>query len=431
MKLVIFEGKKSFNFFPIAYLRPTFELRCGHHLLYEKIVRNHPGLPVSFFCRDYLAETFAGRAPAGSTVNDIAGLKDDLLIFNGNLLLEDFRLEARGPEQVALSSEGELLYARVGKATAESIAAGEIHGFLDGIIKKLPAKKDPGITLIDYQWELIHHNPSAIEADFRIEDKNGIEGEMHDSVTVCGPAERLYVATEAIVQPQVVIDTTGGPVTIEREATVFPHSRIEGPCYIGPETQITRGNIREGCSFGPVCRVGGEVEESILHAYSNKYHDGFLGHAYVCEWVNLGALTTNSDLKNDYGTVEVYMTDGRGNWNYIDTGDTKVGCFIGDHTKTSIGTFFNTGAHIGVMTLLMGDGKVLPKFIPSFTWYLEGAVTSGFGYPKLLETAEMATARRKRSLTEADKALLDFVYQLTRPERDKAVKKDRKKLLRR
>ena len=173
------------------------------------------------------------------------------------------------------------------------------------------------------------------------------------------------------------------------------------------------------------------MEESIIHAYSNKYHDGFLGHAYVCEWVNLGALTTNSDLKNDYGTVEMYMTDGQGGWNYVDTKDTKVGAFIGDHTKTSIGTFLNTGAHVGVMTLLMGDGRVLPKFIPSFTWYLEGAITGGFGYAKLVETAEVATARRKRALTAEDKTLLDYVYELTKPERTKAIKKDRKKLLRR
>ncbi|MBN2289564.1 MAG: hypothetical protein JXQ83_09555 [Candidatus Glassbacteria bacterium] len=430
MKLVIFEGNNFCNFFPIAYLRPTFELRCGHSLLYEKILRNHPGLPACFFCRDHLAGTFAGRAPAGSTVNDLAALDDDLLIFNGSLLLEDFRLEAAGPDQAGVSPEGELLYARVGRAAAGSIRAGDIHGFLKELLKKLPCEKVLGLTLVRHQWELIHHNGQAIAADFRIEGKAGIEGEVHQSATVYGPAENLYVAPGAVVHPQVVIDTTAGPVTLERGSIVFPHSRVEGPCYVGPETQITRGNIREGCSFGPVCRVGGEVEESIIHAYSNKYHDGFLGHAYVCEWVNLGALTTNSDLKNDYGAVEVYMPDSEGNWSYLDTKDTKVGAFIGDHTKTSIGTFLNTGAHVGVMTLLMGDGRVLPKFIPSFTWYLEGAITTGFGYARLLETAGIATARRKRALSDADKALLDLVYQQTKPERDKAVRKDRKKLLR-
>jgi len=430
MRLVIFEDRNFHNFFPIAYLRPSFELRCGHSCLYEKIIRNHPGLPVAFFCREYLKETFSARAPRGSVVNELSILEDDLLIFNGNLLLGKFRLEAEGPDQVGLNPQGELLWARVSKETAQKLPRDSFQGFLEAVSENLPKKEVRKPVLIGYQWELIQHNPGAIESDFELAGKSGIQGTVHESATIYGPPERLYVAPGAVVHPQVVIDTHGGPVTIEQEAVVFPHSRIEGPCYIGPQTQITRGNIHEGCSFGPVVRVGGEVEESIIHGYSNKYHDGFLGHAYVGEWVNLGALTTNSDLKNDYGSVEVYMQDAEGNWNFIDTGDTKVGCFIGDHTKTSIGTFLNTGSHIGVMTLLMGNGKVLPKFIPSFSWFLEGAITAGFGYGKLLETAVVATGRRKRTLSEADKVLLKFVYELTKPERDKAIKKDRKKLLR-
>jgi UDP-N-acetylglucosamine diphosphorylase/glucosamine-1-phosphate N-acetyltransferase len=430
MRLVIFEGKKFYNFFPIAYLRPTFELKCGHTYLYEKIIRNHPALPVSFFCREYLADTFSSRMPKSASVNDLASLKDDLLVFNGSLLVADFRLEAQGNEEAALNEDGDLLYARINKETTGKLPADDIFTFLAAAAEKIPAKKVSGLTLIRYQWELIHHNPRAIESDFRIAGKKGIEGEIHESATVYGPAERLYLAPGAKVHPQVVIDTHSGPVTIENGAIIFPHSRIEGPCYIGPETQIFRSNIREGCSFGPVCRAGGEVEESIIHGYSNKYHDGFLGHAYVGEWVNLGALTTNSDLKNDYGNVEMYMPDETGKWRFMDTGDPKVGSFIGDHTKTSIGTFLNTGSHIGVMTLLMGTGKVLPKFIPSFAWLVEGAVTGGYGYEKLLETAKIATARRKRALTEADRKLLDYVYELTRPEREKAIKKDRKKLLR-
>ncbi|HUU28285.1 MAG TPA: putative sugar nucleotidyl transferase [archaeon] len=430
MRLVIFEGDNFYNFFPIAYLRPTFELRCGHSLLYEKIIRNHPGLAVSFFCRDYLAETFSARCPEGSAVNDLRSLKDDLLVFNGNLLVKKFKLHPQGPEEIALSEDGEILYSRIKKETAGKLPCTDIRSFLDTAREKLPVEKAPDLTLITYQWELIQHNREAIDSDFEIAGKSGIEGMVDKQANIYGPAERLYVAPGAEVHPQVVIDTTGGPVTIERGSIVFPHSRIEGPCYIGPETRITRGNIHEGCSFGPVCRAGGEIEESIIQGYSNKYHDGFLGHAYLGEWINLGALTTNSDLKNDYGTVEVYMPDSEGNWRYVDTKSTKIGCFIGDHTKTSIGTFLNTGAHVGVMTLLMGTGKVLPKFIPSFSWFLEGAVTAGYGYARLLETAEIAAGRRERSLTKADKALLDHVYKLTEPERKKAIRKDRKKLLR-
>ena len=430
MKLVIFEPEKFYNFYPIAYLRPTFELRCGHSLLYEKIIRSHPGLPVFFFCRDCLAETFAERAPEGASVNDPTGLDDDLLVVNGCILAGDWNLKRDRGEEVGMSPEGDLLYARINKATASSLPKGNINTFLAAATEKLPPKTDESLTLIRYQWELIRHNPGTIVSDFKLAGKSGVEGILHSTATVFGSLENLYIAPEAEVHPQVVIDTKGGPVTIERGAIVFPHSRVKGPCYIGPESQITRGNIHEGCSFGPVVRVGGEVEESILHGYSNKYHDGFLGHAYVGEWVNLGALTTNSDLKNDYSTVEMYMQDAGGKWSYIDTGNTKVGSFIGDHTKTSIGTFLNTGSHVGVMTLLMGTGKVLPKFIPSFCWFLEGAITAGFGFNKLVETAEVATARRNRALTEADRRLLKHVHELTRPERSKAIKKDRKKLLR-
>ena len=167
---------------------------------------------------------------------------------------------------------------------------------------------------------------------------------------------------------------------------VHPFTRIEGPCYIGPKCILLGAKCREGMSIGPMCRVGGEVEESIIQGYSNKYHDGFLGHAYVGEWVNLGALTTNSDLKNDYSSVSVVL-DGKAP---IDTGSTKVGSIIGDHTKTSIGTLLNTGSFVGAMALLLATGKPLPKHIPSFAWFIEGVVSKGFGKGKLYETAKTA-----------------------------------------
>ena len=165
--------------------------------------------------------------------------------------------------------------------------------------------------------------------------------------------------------------------------------------------------------------MGGEVEEAIIHGCSNKYHDGFLGHAYVCEWVNLGALTTNSDLKNDYSNVEVKIEE-----TTYDTGSTKVGSFIGDHTKTSIGTLLNTGSYVGVMCLLMASGSLLPKYIPSFSWYLNGRFSRGAGFKSLLKTAHAATSRRKRSLTEDDVALLEAVFKLTKDKRNPLIRRD-------
>jgi hypothetical protein len=144
----------------------------------------------------------------------------------------------------------------------------------------------------------------------------------------------------------------------------------------------------------------------------------------VGEWVNLGAQTSNSDLKNDYSSVSV-MLDGK---TAIDTGSTKVGALIGDHTKTSIGTLFNTGAYVGAMALIAATGKPLPKFIPSFAWFLEGVVTKGFGKRKLYETARTAMGRRKREFTPAQEALWDEIFKITAGPRQAAVKKGRRAL---
>ena len=137
----------------------------------------------------------------------------------------------------------------------------------------------------------------------------------------------------------VVLDAEHGPIYIDAGAEIHPFTRIEGPCYIGAGSVLFGAKCRAGNSIGPMCRIGGEIEGTIIQGYSNKYHDGFLGHAYVGQWVNLGALTTNSDLKNDYSEVRITL-DGQ---SPIATGSNKVGALIGDHAKTSIGTLLNTG----------------------------------------------------------------------------------------
>jgi hypothetical protein len=140
----------------------------------------------------------------------------------------------------------------------------------------------------------------------------------------------------------------------------------------------------------------------------------------------LGALTTNSDLKNDYSNVSV-MLDGK---TPIDTGSTKVGSLIGDHTKTSIGALFNTGSVIGAMCLIMANGKPSPKFIPSFAWFLESVISKGFGKGQLYATAKIAMSRRKCQWTPAEEAMWDAIFAITAGPRDEAVKKGRKQMLR-
>ena len=168
-----------------------------------------------------------------------------------------------------------------------------------------------------------------------------------------------------------------------------------------------------------MCRIGGEVEESIIQGYSNKYHDGFLGHAYVGEWVNLGALTTNSDLKNDYTTVSVVA----GRQDAIDTGSTKVGSLIGDHTKTSIGTLLNTGAYVGAMALIATHGQAAAQVLPSFAWFLEGVGDQGLWQASLYDTATTAMGRRKTPMDARRRAMWDEIFDMTAGPRDEAVKK--------
>jgi len=264
-------------------------------------------------------------------------------------------------------------------------------------------------------------NPEEIVADFKAAGKSGVESELPENSCIFGPRDQAFIAASAEVHPFVCIDTRHGPVTIEDGCEIHPFTRIEGPCYIGPKTILLGAKVREGCSFGPMCRIGGEVEESIVHGYSNKYHDGFLGHAYVGEWVNLGALTSNSDLKNDYSSVSVIL--GR---ETIDTKSTKVGSFIADHVKTSIATLLNTGSVVGTMAILVATGAPLPKYIPPFAWFLNGVVSKGFGLNGLINTARTAMGRRKVEMTDMDEKLLRHVFELTSEDRMEHVRKGRR-----
>ncbi len=415
MKLVIFEDDQFDRFLPLAWIRGVFELKCGATTQAEKLSRA-VGTPVAgLLVRDYLAEVVGRRHPQVA-INDLSSWRDEEVLFvNARVRAGDLRLPADGRA-----------YWRGGTLAVWRTTAADLAGITDYAALADAAGRAPRADFaggwFEYIWDLMLANPEEIAADFAAAGKSGVEGALHPSAVVYGPPERLYVGPEAEIHPFVCIDTRNGPVTIEAGAEVHPFTRIEGPCYIGPGTILLGAKVREGCSIGPLCRVGGEVEESIIHGYSNKYHDGFLGHAYVGEWVNLGALTTNSDLKNDYTTVSITL-DGR---QTCDTGSTKVGAFIGDHVKTSIGTLLNTGACVGTMAVLVATGAPLPKFISPFAWYLNGAVTKGFGLNQLLKTARVAMSRRKVELTEADERLLRHIYELTAEQRTAQIRRGRR-----
>jgi UDP-N-acetylglucosamine diphosphorylase/glucosamine-1-phosphate N-acetyltransferase len=206
-----------------------------------------------------------------------------------------------------------------------------------------------------------------------------------------------------LVEPGVVFDLRLGRVRVDERALIRSRSVVAGPCYVGKGTLIDAALVRPGCSFGPGCRIGGEVEASIFLGLANKHHEGFIGHALVGEWVNLGALTTNSDLRNDYGEVKVWL-----NGRTRNTGLRKFGCLIADHAKTAIGSLFNTGTVVGVFANWFEPG-LSPKTIPDF------ARGSGARGPleELIATARIAMSRRGIRLSRSYEQLVRRLYAQT------------------
>ncbi|MBM4025702.1 MAG: hypothetical protein FJ280_09880, partial [Planctomycetes bacterium] len=420
------------QFWPLTLSRPIWDLRCGITSLAEKLEAKVGTSDVAYFLPDYLAEVYRERT--ARPVNDLAALQgQDLFLVDARVKAEHLALRIKadevsrpiaGPSEIGLDEEGNILHALIVRGDLKKLQGADIDAFLASAKANLPNVRCT-LPTWQYTWDVMLASPHQITADFAAAGRQGIEGTVEEPSALRGSKSDVYVAPGVTVHPMVVIDAANGPVYIDEGAEIHPFTRIEGPCYIGKKSILLGAKCREGNSIGPYCRIGGEVEESVIQGYSNKYHDGFLGHAYVGEWVNLGALTTNSDLKNDYSTVSV-MLDGK---HAIDTGSTKVGALIGDHTKTSIGVLFNTGSIVGAMAIVMSAGKPLPKFLPSFGWFIEGVVTKGFGKKILYGTANTAMGRRQQKWTPAQEAMWDQIFAMTAGPRDEAVKKGRRAMM--
>ena len=422
MRLILFDRPtpQRRNFYPLALSRPIWELRCGMTSLGEKLAAAARPADVACWTPPYLAEVC--RCQTTWPVNDPRSLADaDLVLVDARLKPAALKPFAEGPSRIALDVNGEVLAARIALTDLAKLNTASIDTLLISARQHLAVASGGDLPTWNYPWELVLANPAQLTEDFRAIGHSGIEGKIEEPCAVRGSRGDIFVGHGTVIHPMVVLDAEHGPIYIDEDCEIHPFTRIEGPCYVGRKSILLGAKCREGNSIGPVCRIGGEVEESIIQGYSNKYHDGFLGHAYVGQWVNLGALTTNSDLKNDYSEVKITL-DGR---TQLPTGSTKVGALIGDHTKTSIGTLLNTGACVGAMTLLVTSGRLLPKFIPSFTWHINDAITPGMGKAPLYATARTATGRRKCQWTEADEAMWNAVYEITAEERKDAIERSK------
>jgi carbonic anhydrase/acetyltransferase-like protein (isoleucine patch superfamily) len=279
-------------------------LRCGFTSLGEKLIAKSGAKDVACFVPDYMADVC--REQSQLSINDAKKLTgDDLLLVHGRVRASEFNVATTGPSQASFDENGNLLYARIAKGDLGKLNTDSIDALVASAREALPAGDK--VAAWKYTWELVLENPGQLTKDFAAAGRSGVEGTVEEPNAVRGSRKDVYIAAGVTVHPMVVIDAANGPVYIDEGAEIHPFTRIEGPCYVGKKSILLGAKCREGNSIGPVCRLGGEIEESIIQGYSNKYHDGFLGHAYVGEWVNLGALTTNSDLKNDYSNVSVVL----------------------------------------------------------------------------------------------------------------------------
>lgn len=270
----------------------------------------------------------------------------------------------------------------------------------------------PGTTVdaefLSYPWQLIERNAHAIVADLT-DVRADVRGDVHRLACLEAP-ERITIAAGARIEAFAVLDARGGPIAIGEGARIAAHTVVMGPCVVGAHTELL-GGVIGGSTLGPQCRIAGEVDACVWQGYANKRHHGFVGHSVIGEWVNLGALTTTSDLKNNYGHVRVHVDGAE-----VDSGSPKVGATVGAHVKTGIGSLLPTGAVVGVGANLFGGGAFAPRFTPAFGWW-DGARFAEHRFEKFIVTGRIAAARRQHTLTPAEESLLRQVFDSTAAER--------------
>ena len=390
--IILFGDDNWFHLLPLTFTKPIAELRVGILTIREKWEIHLDG-HVSYITQDYLAEKYPIH------------IEEDNLLINSTLLPSATILNYIKQLQLneALLLGDELLAARLSTDQFDSLSDDPaslktLKGInLDGV---------PGIDIsrILRPYDIFMLNGQEILHDFDIITKGRKSQPISETNTIIG--KHPVFLEEGAVMECCIINTDGGPVYIGKNALVMEGCLIRGGLAVCEGAVIKMGaKIYGPTTAGPHCKLGGEVQNSVLFANSNKGHDGYLGNSVIGEWCNLGADTNNSNLKNNYLPVKI--------WSYVkegfeDTGLQFCGLIMGDHSKAGINTMFNTGTVVGVASNIFGDG--FPRtYIPSFSW--GGA--SGFTthqLKKAIETAEIVMKRRNQDMSDQDKKILEYIF---------------------
>ncbi len=378
MRIIIYEDEPE-KFFPLVNFFPQFNLRVGIKTIAENTAYYFPK-----FRFDYI-----GRELFNFKIN----LKNEPTIYLSAKLLLKERIHLPYEETRFVVGDQNAGFLKVNPPFPQNLA--EIKNVLHDIKKK----KEISGKMINHPWDLIKFNAEMIVEHYKQIKK---PCRFSRKIEFFGLRKSLFIAREANIHKLVFLDCSAGPIYIDRKAEIKPFTTIVGPTYIGEGTILDRAKIIKS-TIGPYCRIGGEVEECIFQGFSNKYHEGFIGHSFIGEWVNIGSLTTNSDLKNNYSSVRIKMGK-----EIYDTGMVKLGCFIGDHTKLGIGTLIPTGAVIGSFVNFFGGG-MMPGYVPSFRWVGPG-INQEYDLGKAIKTARAVMERRGIILSREYEELIKWNY---------------------
>lgn len=389
MNYILFDDYSRNNLLPLTFTRPVCDLQFGILSIREKWERVL-NTTTSTLTEDYLGEKF----PIVKGNNNI--------LINGSISPSSELLKLIGTLKAnqALVSKDSIVALHVSGDDLEKIGEGDTEG-IEEIMIDIPLLK------LNYPWDIVSGSQAAIEYDYELLTNGRKSMPIPPHVRVVNP-ERIFIEQGAIVD-NAILNASEGPIYIGPGARVMDGAMIRGAFGMAEGSTVKMGAVVFGpTAIGSYAKIGGEVENSILFAYSNKPHPGYLGHSVIGQWCNLASGTTVANLNNTYRTVRA--------WNYtqqkfIDTGMQFLGLIMGDHSKTGILTMFNTGTIVGVNSNVFGSGYQR-NFVPSFVWGGTGGYTS-FDIKKALETASYVYKRRDYDLDAVERKLLTSVYEIT------------------
>lgn len=387
MNLILTDNEKNWkNLLPLTYTRPVAEIRIGILTIkekWEKLLKTS----ASYNCKEYLAAKYpvafkAGKAnvfiasnvlPDAKLVSAIKKLKNGQGLKKNNSVIAYCGMETFMTQDLTICTE-----------------------YANDILK------------VDNVWDIFSKNGEALKSDFELLTKGRRSQVVSKSNTIVGKKNLIFFEKGAKAEAA-TFNTTGGPIYIGKNAEVMEGSLVRGPFALCDDSTLKLAcKIYGPSTIGPHCKVGGEINNSVIFGYSNKAHDGFLGNSVVGEWCNLGADTNNSNLKNNYGNVKLYNYESKES---KDTGLQFCGLIMGDHSKCGINTMFNTGTVVGVGANIFGGGFP-PTHIPSFVWGgAEGFDT--YRLDKMYETTERVYARRHQTLDATERKILETIFHET------------------